>query len=160
MKTIRKFLILLVLAMMVSLAASSQSYKTGVGLRGGWTPGITVKHFISGTSALEGLLSTRYNGFLLTGLYEVHAPAFGVTGLYWYYGGGAHIGAWNRYYRTDKADNYSVIGIDGILGMEFNITEIPFNLSIDYKPGINLLGKPFGLTDEVALSVRYVFGYR
>jgi len=160
MKTAKKYLILLGLVVMVSVTAHSQSYKSGLGLRGGLTPGITVKHFISGESALEGLLSTRYNGFLITGLYELHAPAFGVTGLYWYYGGGAHMGAWNRYYRTDRADNYSVIGIDGILGMEFNITEIPFNISIDYKPGINILGKPIGLTDEVALSVRYVFGYR
>lgn len=156
----RKFWITMVLITGMALAANAQDYRTGIGLRGSPTWGITFKHFISGDAALEGLLSTRFNGFLVTGLYEVHAQAFGVSGLYWYYGGGAHIGSWNKFYKDDRADNYSVIGIDGIIGMEYNITEIPFNFSLDFKPALNILGKPVGLGDEVALSVRYVFGRR
>ena len=156
----KRTLITMSLIAILALSVNAQDYRTGLGVRGGLSNGITVKHFISDISALEGLLTSRWNGFLFTGLYEVHARAFGITGLYWYYGGGAHIGAWNNHYRTNRADNYSVIGIDGILGMEYNITEIPFNISIDYKPGINILGKPLGMSDEVALSIRYVFGYR
>ena len=142
------------------LDSNAQDYKTGIGIRGGLSNGLTVKHFISSESALEGLLTARWNGFLVTGLYEKHAQAFGVSGLYWYYGFGAHIGAWNHNYKHDRYDNYSVIGIDGIIGIEYNITEIPFNISLDYKPGLNVLGKPLGMSDEVALSIRYVFGYR
>lgn len=156
----RKLIFTAVLVMTFALVSEAQSYRTGIGVRGGLSTGLTVKHFISGESALEGLITARWNGFLITGLYEVHASAFGVPGLYWYYGGGAHLGSWNRHYKSDRADNYSVIGIDGILGLEFNITEIPFNLSIDYKPGINVLGGPTFLSDEVALSIRYVFGNR
>jgi hypothetical protein len=156
----KKSLITLSFIFILVCSLTAQDYRTGLGIRGGVSNGLTVKHFISDTNALEGLLTTRWNGFLFTGLYEVHAKAFGITGLYWYYGGGAHIGAWNHYYRTNRLDNYSVIGIDGILGMEYNITEIPFNISIDYKPGINLMGKPLGMSDEVALSIRYVFGNR
>lgn len=156
----KKTIISLAFILVVAFSVNAQDYRTGLGIRGGLSNGLTVKHFISDVSALEGLLTTRWNGFLFTGLYEVHAQAFGVKGLYWYYGGGAHIGAWNHHYKSDRADNYSVIGIDGILGMELNITEIPFNISVDYKPGLNVLGKPLGMTDEVALSVRYVFGYR
>jgi hypothetical protein len=160
MKTMKRLLIVFALTIAMAMASNAQTYKTGLGLRGSPTAGITVKHFISGQSAIEGLLSTRHNGFLVTGLYELHAQAFSITGLYWYYGAGAHIGAWNKYYKTDREDNYSVIGIDGIVGMEYNITEIPINISIDYKPALNILGKPAGLFDEVALSVRYVFGWR
>lgn len=156
----KKVLITLSFVFVMTLVSNSQDYRTGLGLRLGPSTGITVKHFISDVSALEGILISRWNGFLFTGLYEYHAPAFGITGLYWYYGGGAHIGAWNRDYKENRADSYSVIGINGILGIEYNITEIPFNLSIDYKPGISMLGRPTFLSDEVALSVRYVFGYR
>lgn len=156
----KKLLIALFFVIAIGVTSNSQEYKTGIGIRGGLSNGLTVKHFISSDAALEGLLTTRWNGFLVTGLYEKHAQAFGATGLYWYYGFGAHIGSWNHNYRKDRYDNYSVIGIDGILGIEYNITEIPFNISIDYKPGINVLGRPIGMSDEVALSIRYVFGYR
>ena len=156
----KKLLIVLSFVIAIALTSHAQDYKTGIGIRGGLSNGLTVKHFISSDVALEGLLTARWNGFLVTGLYEKHAQAFGVTGLYWYYGFGAHIGSWNHTYKEDQYDNYSVIGIDGIIGIEYNITEIPFNISIDYKPGINVLGKPLGMSDEVALSIRYVFGYR
>lgn len=156
----KKLIIVLTFIFAIVFASYSQDYKTGFGIRGGLSNGLTVKHFISSESALEGLLTARWNGFLVTGLYERHAQAFGITGLYWYYGFGAHIGTWNHNYRKDRYDNYSVIGVDGIIGIEYNITEIPFNISLDYKPGLNLIGKPFGMTDEVALSIRYVFGYR
>ena len=100
----------------------SQDYKTGIGLRGGLFNGITVKHFISSNTALEGLASTRWDGFEITGLYEIHRQAFDIERLNWYYGFGAHIGVWNGN-KTDwgnRGTNYTVVGIDGILGMEYN----------------------------------------
>jgi hypothetical protein len=156
----KKLILLSSLVVMLSITAYGQDYRTGIGIRGGLSNGLTFKHFITTETALEALVTTRWNGFLVTGLYERHASAFGITGFYWYYGFGAHMGSWNHHYKSNKEDNYSVIGIDGIIGMEYNITEIPFNISIDYKPGLNLLGKPLGMSDEVAISIRYVFGYR
>ena len=156
----KKVIFALVFLFAVSPVVQAQAYKTGLGIRGGASSGFTVKHFISSDSALEGLITARWNGFMITGLYQKHAMAFDVPGLYWYYGFGAHIGAWNHHYKANRQDNYSVIGADGIIGIEYNIAEIPFNVSLDYKPGLNLIGKPFGLTDEVGLSVRYVFGSR
>jgi hypothetical protein len=50
-----------------------------------------------------------------------------------------------------------VVGIDGIIGMEYNIEEIPFNISLDWKPGFNILGHTGFWGDELALSVRYIF---
>ena len=51
----------------------------------------------------------------------------------------------------------SVIGIDGILGMEYNIQEIPFNISLDWKPAFNLIGYTGFWGDEIALSIRFIF---
>ena len=47
----------------------AQDYNTGIGLRGGLSNGLTIKHFISSNTALEGIISTRWRGLELTGLY-------------------------------------------------------------------------------------------
>ncbi len=65
-----------------SLFSYSQDYTTGIGLRGGPSNGLTVKHFISQKAALEGILTTRWGGFGLTGLYEINVPIKSVSRLY------------------------------------------------------------------------------
>jgi len=148
----------LIFACGIVLLANAQDYKTGIGLRAGFSSGLTLKHFKSRKVALEGLLTTRWQGFDVTGLYEVHNKAFEVNSLNWYYGGGAHIGFFNGNYAEwgINGTTYTVIGIDGILGLEYTFDEIPINLGIDWKPTFNLIGYT-GIWSEGALSVRYVF---
>ena len=137
---------------------SAQEYKTGIGLRAGFSSGLTVKHFNNSKVALEGLFTTRWQGFVVTGLYEVHNRAFDVDRLKWFYGGGAHLGFYNGDYvywgRNGSA--YTVVGIDGILGLEYTFSEVPINLGIDWKPSFNLIGYS-GFWSEGGFSVRYVF---
>jgi hypothetical protein len=45
------------------------------------------------STALEGILGIRNHGLVVTGLYEIHQPAFNVPKLKFYYGFGAHVGA-------------------------------------------------------------------
>ena len=92
--------IVLTFFMVISIVAfvSAQEYKTGIGIRAGFSSGLTIKHFKNSKVALEGLLTTRWQGFDITGLYEVHNKAFDVDHLNWYYGGGAHIGFYNGNY--------------------------------------------------------------
>ena len=136
----------------------SQGYNTGVGVRVGFSNGLTVKHFINKKAAIEGVLSTRWKGFNITGLYEVHNN----TGLYqlnWYYGTGAHIGFWNGKNVKWANDNndYIVIGIDGVIGLEYIFDNIPFNVSLDWKPTMNLIGHSEFWGDNGAISLRYIF---
>ena len=156
-----KKLIYTFLLIFASLTISyAQDYSTAIGVRGGWAYGLTVKHFISGNSALEGILSSRWQGFNITGLYEVHGTAFGVARLNWYYGGGGHIGFWNGKYNKkwfDDETNYTVIGIDGILGLEYTLSEIPINFSLDWKPAFNIIGHSGFWGDGGAFSVRWAF---
>jgi hypothetical protein len=137
----------------------AQEYKTGIGLRGGWFNGITVKHFIGENKALEGILSTRWRGFNITGLYEVHHNAFDVAGLNWYYGGGGHIGFWegSNVKWSSNSNAHTVIGIDGILGLEYNFDEFPINISVDWKPAFNIIGHSGFWGDGGAFSIRYIF---
>jgi len=137
----------------------AQDYNTGIGLRGGYFKGVTFKHFISDNKALEVLAGTHRSGMNLTLLYQIHNNAFGVERLNWYYGGGGHIGF--RYganaERGTRGEPYSVIGIDGILGMEYNFKEIPINLSLDWKPALNLIGHSGFWGTDGALSIRFIF---
>lgn len=155
----KKAILTLTLVIFISAYASAQDYNTGVGLRLGFSNGLTVKHFLSQRSAVEGLLSTRWRGFEITGLYEVHNQAFEVDRLNWYFGGGAHIGFWNGDNTNwgDTGTNYTLIGIDGILGIEYNISEVPINISLDWKPSFNLTGYSGFWGDGGALSIRYIF---
>jgi hypothetical protein len=82
---------LIVIAAATGLFA--MDHGTGIGVRGGLSNGLTVKHFIGEKTAIEGLLASRWGGLNITGLYEIHnAAAFDVSRLNWYYGLGAHIG--------------------------------------------------------------------
>lgn len=148
----------LVIALITVTLIKAQEYRTGIGIRAGNSSGLTIKHFNSHKTALEGLLTTRWEGFQVTGLYEVHNRAFSVDHLNWYYGGGAHIGFYNgsNAYWGRNGYAYTIVGIDGILGIEYSFDEIPINIGIDWKPALNLVGYS-GVWSEGALSVRYVF---
>ncbi|MDO8929399.1 MAG: hypothetical protein Q7J86_10695 [Bacteroidota bacterium] len=149
----------LVIALLFAFETKAQDYNTGIGLRGGFASGLTVKHFLGQNKAIEGIFDTRWQGFSITGLYEIHAQAFNTNRLNWYYGFGGHIGFWNgKHYRDVHNElNYTVVGIDGILGLEYNFEEIPINLSIDWKPAFDLFGYSGFYGDGGAISIRYIF---
>jgi len=153
----RKLTLAFTLFFAIAMAANAQDYNTGIGVRGGLFNGLTVKHFIASNTALEGIIWTRWGGFNITGLYEIHANAFDTPRLNWYYGFGGHIGFLDDESPWFKEGSHTVIGIDGIIGIEYNIEPIPFNISLDWKPGLNLIGSTKSWVDEVALSIRYIF---
>jgi hypothetical protein len=148
----RKFVLTLVLGLSIVVLAGAQDYKTGLGLRAGSSWGLTLKHFVDKKAAFEGILYGHHYGFNITGLYEVHNQAFDVENLKWYYGFGAHIGSYNY----DKENNF-VMGIDGILGIEYSFTEAPINIGLDWNPYFNLIGTTEFFAASGALSVRYIF---
>ena len=158
MKTKSIFTLIVVLLLSFS-AAKAQYYNTSLGLRIGPASGFTVKHFLKETAALEGLVYFRWDGVVITGLYELAGPAFDAQGLNWYFGGGAHIGFWdnNAPPWRDEDDDFVALGGDLILGLEYTFEEIPLNLAIDWKPAFNLIGSQDFWADDVGLSVRFAF---
>jgi hypothetical protein len=152
----KKCFLLIALIFSISAIIKAQDYENAVGIRAGLSNGITFKHFISTNDAVEGILSTRWGGFNITGLYEIHTTAFETDGLYFYYGGGAHLGSYNNTWFNDTV-NHTVIGVDGIIGLEYIVKQVPLNVSLDWKPGMNLIGYTGFWGDELALSVRYMF---
>lgn len=152
-----------------SSSSSGDSYTTSIGLRGGFTSGITFKHFIKSNAALEFILGSRWHGFNIAGLYELHkANAFNVSELTWEYGGGIRIGSYpGRWYYRDCDDPWDsdcdgsynrsviVIGLVGIGGLEYKFREIPITLSLDLMPYFDFIGWGGGFMDG-SLSARYI----
>jgi len=154
----KKITLVLFLSLFFIIVSSAQDYKTGIGIRSGWGSGLTLKHFLGEQTAFEGILNSQWRGFSITGLFEVHKNAFNTDRLYWYYGGGGHIGFWNgRYNSRFDSGNNTIIGVDGILGLEYNFDFIPINLSLDWKPALNLVGVSGFWGDGGGFSIRYIF---
>jgi hypothetical protein len=145
---------------LISLAAKSQDYHTGLGLRASMAPGISIKHFFTTNLAGEGILTARWGGFNATGLAEWHLPVFDTEGFYFYYGGGAHLGLWDSgrdYYGSTKDGTKFFLGVDGVIGLEYAFLDIPLSIGLDWKPGMNILADFGFFFDDLALSFRYLF---
>ncbi len=162
-----KLTLLFVLISVVPLLA--QNYKTGIGIRGGYVSGLTVKHFVNTNTALEGIISPRWEGVLITGLYEKHTTAFKVQQLQFYGGIGAHVGFWDFHEHNHKHhpwfhdddhhgydDGHTVVGADLVMGLEYTFKEIPFAVGIDWKPGVNLIGHQGVWLGDVAFNLRFL----
>jgi len=67
----KKFLLACIVMVTMTAFTNAQEYETAAGLRAGPYNGLTIKHFIGGKSAVEGILTTRWYGFNVTGLYEL-----------------------------------------------------------------------------------------
>ena len=155
----RKFIFTISLVGLLIFSVDAQDYNTGIGIRAGTSNGLTVKHFTGTNSVLEGILATRWGGYNFTGLFQIYNQAFNTPRLNWFYGFGGHIGSYRgcEHRRFDDDEQHLLFGIDGIIGLEYNFTGIPFNISLDWKPSIDFSGGFYPWGDEVAFSLRYIF---
>jgi len=148
--------------LLIAAAVYAQDYQSGIGVRAGLSNGLTAKYFFQSNKAVELLLASRWEGFHFSGLYELHTNPFDGNGFYAYYGAGVHYGFWrsNSKYPEKSSQNHNIIGVVGIAGIEYNFSNIPFSISLDYKPAFNPINTPKFWLDEFALSIRYVWGNR
>lgn len=152
------FALVFALVSTISYRSSAQLYKSALGLRLGAANGITFKTFVNKNAAFEAIGTFRYRGFGLTGLYEVHGRAFNSRDFNWFIGGGGHVYTWG----DDRpswltGDKRTVLGLDGILGLEGKVRTIPLAISLDWKPTVNIINYSGFWGDEFALSFRYTF---
>jgi hypothetical protein len=155
----KKSVLILLFAAGISMAGFSQDYKTALGLRAGLPYGVTLKHFINKSNALEGILASRWSGLVITGLYENESWIGNYPALNWYWGFGAHAGFWDQGSNPNVNASFVgvVIGVDAILGIEYTFDELPINLSLDLLPSLNVIGSTGWGGINGALSIRYVF---
>jgi len=153
----RTLIVIFVLAALVA-GAQAQTYKSAIGLRGGDPSGVNFKTFINRVNALELSAGTGYWGhnFAITGFYEWQRPTDWTPNLDWFIGPGAHVGFWNDYYR-DTYETGILVGIDGMIGLEYTLDEVPVNFSLGVGPTFQLTSGPGWYYWNGGFAVRYVF---
>ncbi|MDR0547631.1 MAG: hypothetical protein LBG77_08680 [Dysgonamonadaceae bacterium] len=159
----RKILLVMVLAVSGMFAANAQVDGNAIGLRLGYGAEISYQHALGDANRLELDLGTSigsgYFGAGLTGAYHwVFDLSTLSKGFNWYVGPGAHFALWNYKAvgsiegRTDFA-----LGIAGQIGIEYNLENIPLQLSLDYRPVFYFLPSTGGGWDSICFGVRYKF---
>ena len=132
----------------------AQKYSTTAGVRVGTDFGISVQQKILKNSTIEGIFQTNLGGkddVMLTFLWEQHQKMIGKR-INFYYGAGFHKG-WivNKNPELNLKDPS---GISLIAGLEMTFGRL--NLSLDYKPLLNVVNGDRFFESQSALSLRYV----
>lgn len=146
----RTFIALLII-FAIGSAAKAQDYRFALGIRlSNSSPtlnnSVTGKYFVTPTSAIEGIVSFG-SRFGVGALLELHR-SLNVQGLNWYWGGGAYVGF---------GDNETYLGPTGALGLDYKFPSIPLNLSLDWKPELDIIPSVRFIPDAFALSARFAF---
>ena len=149
----KKLLLIVIAVIAITLntkAQSESSYKDALGVRlGSSVPaiksGITYKHFI-GNNAIEGILSFG-DGVGICGLYEIHKP-LSTENLQWLIGFGGYVGFNN---------SGSNVGAAGVIGLDYKFAQIPLNITLDWKPELNIISKVGFAAEGIGFSARFTF---
>jgi hypothetical protein len=149
MKKISITLPVILFIMLLCQRAAAQDYRFAAGVRLSTSSptlstGISGKYFATDKTAIEGILAWG-NRFGFGGLLEIHNK-FQTPGLSWFYGGGAYLG-------FEDGDTY--FGPTGVVGLDYKFTSAPVNLSLDWKPELDILPDINFIPDAFALTVRF-----
>ncbi len=132
----------------ISQRSAAQDYRFALGVRlSNSTPtlnsSVSGKYFITERSAIEGLVSFG-SRFGMGALLEIHQPI--APNLQWFYGAGAYVG-WQY------GDTY--LGPTGALGLDYKFANAPVNLSLDWKPELDIMPDINFVPDAFALTIRF-----
>jgi hypothetical protein len=135
---------LLAIVLFTTGVAYAQNYTRDAGLRFGDYFSVTYRAFQEDNLALEGLLFFGRSSVTFTIMREHFEPAFGhiSENLYFQYGYGMHVGmrytdhytVLGRRYVLDDHTYTPLLGLDGMIGLEYRFPEFPFLVSVDLKP--------------------------
>ena len=153
---------LLATALFTVNKASAQDYKTGLGVRLSSSGAvvnnsISIKYFMTERTAIEGLFSFG-DPLALGALYEIHQP-IPSTGIKWYYGGGGYL-AFIKTYNVNKQKNETNanFGAQGVLGLDYKFANLPLNISLDWKPELNIVTDINFEPSAIGFTARFTFG--
>jgi hypothetical protein len=143
-------------------SAIGTDYKTAIGIRlSNNAPivsnAITVKHFLNEKTAVEALFSFGNDITSLGALVEFYKP-ISTPGLQWFYGAGGYLGFGKEYdVNKDRDVNTTFFGAQGIVGLDYKFAGIPVNLSVDWKPELNLVSNINFEPAAIGFSARFTF---
>jgi hypothetical protein len=130
--------------------ARAQDYKMGLGVRLSSAQAVvnnsvSFKYFLNEKAAVEGLLCFS-DPVAFGALFELHNPT-GTPGLKWYYGGGGYVGFGGN----------TNLGAQGVVGLDYKFTNVPLNLSLDWKPELNIISDINFEPAAIGFTARFTF---
>lgn len=149
MKRISITLPVFLISLVLCNRATAQSYRFAAGVRlSNSSPtlnnSISGKFFATDKTAIEGLISFG-SRFGVGALLEIHNQ-FNTPGLSWFYGGGVYVG-------FQDGDTY--LGPTGIVGLDYKFPNAPVNLSLDWKPELDIIPDINFVPDAFAFTIRF-----
>ena len=141
---------------------TGSAYRTALGVRlsssnAKQNNSISIKQFITQTTAIEGLF-TFGDPLALGALVEFHKP-LAPAGLTYFYGAGGYLAfekVVNPNTHIEKSETN--IGGQGIIGLDYKFAGIPLNLSLDWKPELNIVPDINFEPAAIGFSARFTFG--
>ena len=140
----------------------AQDYKTALGVRlssanAYVNNSISIKHFISDKTAIEGLFSFG-DPVALGILVERHKP-LSSAGLQYFYGAGGYMSFGKTYNpNTLKNETDPNFGAQGVIGLDYKFNNIPLNISLDWKPELNIVSDINFEPAAIGFTARFTFG--
>ena len=159
----------IIILLCLSPAAFSQFYNKEIGIRGGYTSGITFRVNLEEYLSYEAQITYRDHGTIFTLIRQQHQEIgmdpFG--NWEFLYGFGVHAG----FYFTDSyrilfreiyfgRDLFTpVVGFDGYLGIEYQLVNAPVTFGLSFQPFMEIsLKQVFGINLwDFGFNVRYRF---
>jgi hypothetical protein len=159
-KIVFVFLLTAGIASFSNLAA--QDYKTALGVRlsssnAMQNNSVSIKQFIREKMAIEGLF-TFGDPLALGALLEFYKP-LSPAGLTWFYGAGGYVSFVKKVnVNTLKSTTDPNFGAQGIVGLDYKFSNIPLNISLDWKPELNIVSDINFEPAAIGFSARFTFG--
>jgi hypothetical protein len=142
------FTSILLLAMSSVMA---QRFERAVGLRLGYSNAIFFDIQNKDLSTYRFMVSWRDNGRQFTAMkyFQYYKVDFLPSYLSLYYGYGIHAGytSWDQYFRNEEHGYYweevsaPVVGLDGLIGVCYDLKRVPMSLTAEVKPFFDFWGK-------------------
>src|SRR5688572_17460256 len=154
------FAILVMVA--ISSTASAQDYKTALGVRLSSSAAmvnnsISFKQFFNDKTAIEAYFSFG-EPLSLGAMLEFHKP-LAPSGLKYYYGAGGYIGFVKTVnVNTQKTSTTPNFGAQGVIGLDYKFPNVPLNLSLDWKPELNIVSDINFEPAAIGFTARFTFG--
>ena len=141
---------------------SAQEYRTGLDVRlssanAMQNNSISIKQFINERTAIEGLF-TFGDPLALGALIEFHKP-LSAAGLTYFYGAGGYVAFLKTVnVTTQKSSTDANFGAQGIIGLDYKFNNIPLNISLDWKPELNIVSDINFEPAAIGFTARFTFG--
>ncbi|MES2649941.1 MAG: hypothetical protein V4717_23895 [Bacteroidota bacterium] len=144
-------------------AKKPNPYRFGVGA--GYYPNlkepyaVDLKFYTKSGNAFEVIGYNLEKSYRLTALFNPYFTLSRDGKLRLVVGPGVHVGVWKDEFKTNNSTTNPILGLDGILGVEYRVPKLPLSFQLHFQPSADIAGNNEYFYDSKWLGgiVRFVF---